>query len=288
MGEVTLLDGDTLVVDEGNRGRLTWYDDRGQYVRREQIDFRQVVDLPWVVGDAWLLSDRTFLLRVFERFMLQDLPQREIHRPTFGLVRHHHESGTQDTLAWFEGSEYYVVPAASEPFMRRAPFSPRTSLAWGDDAIYFADTKRYEIQARYLSPPRTVLIRRDLPGLPVTTDDRNDYRERYRTMMQEPGRDASGFERWLAEVPFPKTKPPIGRLAVDRLGNLWVEIMGEHPPGVEWAVHAPSGELIATVTVPEGLNRVTGLMDIGDDYLVGIWVDENDVETMKVYSINKP
>jgi hypothetical protein len=51
-----------------------------------------------------------------------------------------------------------------------------------------------------------------------------------------------------------------------------------------WRVFDPSGIWLGTVTLPARFNP----MDIGKDYVLGLWRDEDDVEHIRIYRLRKP
>jgi hypothetical protein len=90
---------------------------------------------------------------------------------------------------------------------------------------------------------------------------------------------------WIAEVPFPDTKPPIEALRADRSGRLWVQettVDSADPP--RWVVYSAEGRLIGETSFPRNFNP----LEIGEDYVLGVWRDEDDVEYVHVYGLDVP
>ena len=89
------------------------------------------------------------------------------------------------------------------------------------------------------------------------------------------------------------TLPVLRSVHVDTVGNLWLApyyVAGAHPPPFE--VHAPDGAWLGSVSVPPGLQRAfiqyqAPYMEIGDDYILGVWTDDLDVQYVRMYRINK-
>jgi hypothetical protein len=85
-------------------------------------------------------------------------------------------------------------------------------------------------------------------------------------------------------VPLPDLLPAHEQILVDRLGKVWMAeyvVLDEKP---RWSVFDPSGRWLGEVAMP-ARGRIT---DIGDDYLVGVWRDDLDVETVRMYRLDKP
>jgi hypothetical protein len=49
-----------------------------------------------------------------------------------------------------------------------------------------------------------------------------------------------------------------------------------------WRVFDKAGKWLGTVTLPARFNP----MDIGTDYVLGLWRDEDDVEHVRMYRLN--
>jgi hypothetical protein len=75
-----------------------------------------------------------------------------------------------------------------------------------------------------------------------------------------------------------------GRLLVDSEGNLWVaDYSEERDDEGTWSVFDPEGRFLGTVETPTG-GRVH---QIGDDFVLGIWRDELNVEYVRLYELMK-
>ena len=66
--------------------------------------------------------------------------------------------------------------------------------------------------------------------------------------------------------------------------------LGEEPP--PWQVFAADGTWLGPVALPPGLDRgvityQAPYLRIGSDYVLGIWKDELDAHTVRVYGLEK-
>jgi hypothetical protein len=135
-----------------------------------------------------------------------------------------------------------------------------------------------------------IRVFRLLRSRPLVTDRvRGSYRE-YRSQWWgrpvEPGVAPGRLQQLFESTPFPDSLPTFYQLRTDLLGNLWVE---EHPSS-DWGDYSRShlvfdstGVFLGTVTMPKGLY----VTDIGVDYVLGIWKDENEVDYIRVHEIRK-
>ena len=89
----------------------------------------------------------------------------------------------------------------------------------------------------------------------------------------------------LDDSPIRETMPAFDFFVVDRVGNLWVEEYrrpGETVP--RWTVFNREGELLGTLSLPDRFV----LDDVGNDYVLGRWSDEMDIEHVQLYGLIKP
>lgn len=109
----------------------------------------------------------------------------------------------------------------------------------------------------------------------------------------DPGVRGCLLRRWVCPdtlLPRAETLPVLRSLTLDTEGNLWMERY--FGPGVEpspFEVHAPDGTWLGSVSMPPGLDRGAGAPrpEIGDDYVLGLWRDAQNVESVRLYRLNK-
>ena len=86
-------------------------------------------------------------------------------------------------------------------------------------------------------------------------------------------------------MPLPETYPAYTGIALSAEGYLWVR---EYDlPGNEannWSVFDAEGTLLGTLGLPPRFRP----LDIGPDYILGVWRDEDDVEHVRMYDLVKP
>ena len=206
-------------------------------------------------------------------------------RPNRGSIRFDPVSGMQDSLGWFKGGENFVIKVGGRSHVMVPPGHRRTVETWSSRFVYIADTERYEIHTFDLDSGQKSLIRRNVPNPPFTSQDREAYLTMYSAYMEQSPRDRASLERWLAEVPFPETKPAIEALRADRGGRLWVQEPTANSDDLpRWMVYSADGRLLGEARLPQNFNP----MDIGDDYVLGVWRDEDNVEFVHVYGLGAP
>jgi hypothetical protein len=89
------------------------------------------------------------------------------------------------------------------------------------------------------------------------------------------------------ETEFPGTEPPHGTFRIDAGGRLWVKDYlaprAETGPST-WQVFDAEGRLLGPVTLPPRFAPT----DIGEDYVLGTWLDDDDLPHVLMYGLTKP
>ena len=92
--------------------------------------------------------------------------------------------------------------------------------------------------------------------------------------------------RFVDQVPQPDTRPAYGSLMLDDAGHLWVErgpTDETSSTSVDYLVFDPAGTLLGVVALPR-----LHVLEIGEDYVMGVYRDELEVQYVKVYGLTKP
>ena len=80
--------------------------------------------------------------------------------------------------------------------------------------------------------------------------------------------------------------PAFTSVMVDGRNHLWVEeyeLPGEERPGSLWTVFDAQGRVQGFVETPDGLE----IFEIGEDYILGLWRDELEVEYVQVWELGR-
>lgn len=197
--------------------------------------------------------------------------------------------GVTATVVAYRGNEMYVdgsrvftlaLPLSPDTNWRLgAPFGSRTFVDVSADYVALAESGVAQITLYDLdgSVERTIDWRQE--PIPVTDEQREQYREAY---VQGPQDEAR--REVLAAVGLPEAHPVISELHFGREGDLWVR--GVDPDGMKgstWRVFGVDGNLKAEVEIPRHLQ----VHDIGQDYIAGVHRDTVGVERVVVYSMSR-
>jgi hypothetical protein len=216
-----------------------------------------------------------------------DLSGKSVQRDSVTVLVLDPSGGAADTIGRFPGTEQVALGSPQEGMLvRPLPFGKSTEVAGQGDLVYVGTGDRYELSAYDPSVGLLALIRADRKLLPVTEEDIEDYRRTLVTIGAEGDAQAKRQqERLLAAAPFPKTMPAFTGIKPDAEGNLWVQ--DPQKPGDEtgalWIVFSPDLEARGTVRLPDRLQ----VQQIGRDWVLGIRLDEDDVEHVQLYRLRK-
>jgi hypothetical protein len=184
----------------------------------------------------------------------------------------------------FPGGETFTEKQGSGSItVTSRAFGRSEQVAVVPDGFFYGSSDSYEI-GRYDPAGRLLrLVRGPREVRPVTPADVERYKEARRTGADESARQRQ--ERSLAAMPFPETMPAHGDIQADRAGNLWVsDYMVTPDDPARWTVFDPEGRMLGAVVTPARFR----VHDIGEDYVLGVWKDELDVEHVRVFPLEKP
>ena len=220
--------------------------------------------------------------------MLGPNPEAGISRDPMLLLRYAPTGELLDTVRTLPGVEILLSINGERSSIGSAPFGRYTSVAVHDGLIYVGTADRMEILGLSHEGRLARIIR--VPDLDLTLTEemvaafREGYQERIVADAPDEERRRRAQQR-LDDMEFPELRPAHGRLILDEEGNIWAgPYEGYLSTGTEWTVFNGEGRLLGTVTFPEGVR----VMDIGSDYILGIWQNEYDVEYARLYDLIKP
>src|SRR5687768_974570 len=171
--------------------------------------------------------------------------------------------------------------AAFHPFaypMLGSPPLPRPTCIF-----YFGSAEHYEARRYSKDGQLDRIIRRDEPALPLAPQDLDRYIEAVAKLNDDPNA-RQRLEAMYRGVPLPPARPAFLSFRVDSGDGLWVEeyrLVGDTLS--RWTVFDRDGRYLGTLSLPP---RFT-LHEIGSDFLLGVRVDDSDVEYIERYKLRK-
>lgn len=189
---------------------------------------------------------------------------------------------------------------AALPFPQPVTFGPGGFIVSTGDGYYVGYADRYEIRRHRLDGSLELILR--APWTPQPISDRD--KERYKHFTINLGAEGGGQvdprllaqrKKMMDEVSFARNLPAYQTMLVDSDRNLWVSdsniewFFGQGfsrvlSTPVSWRVFDRTGRWSGSVTTPARFRP----MDIGSDYVLGLWRDADDVEHVRMYRLTKP
>jgi len=282
------LPGDTLLVLSERPG-LTWLSPQGEYIRSMPVGVWGRERHPCrISGDEWRVLSDGRLVTTFEDNPgirgCAPAPVVGTHRETEMLEVQDYEAQHFDTIA--------VLPGTERTGRHWRVFGPLLHFATSGDRVYAADARSAEILV--LTSQGDTLARWPTPFAPERVPAEAKLTSERVLTMRNGAKEVEVYD-------YPEFYPRLGRLLTDRQGYLWV--MGYprflkpassislrtlynstvEDGGARWRVLRPDGSVVATVRTPAGLFPI----EIGLDYVLGVTMDEYDVEEIRLYSLDR-
>ncbi|NQU44825.1 hypothetical protein HQ520_16165 [bacterium] len=280
---------DSIVVFERSPGSATWFTPGGAFVRRVAtpggLDGRSLY--PLVVG---VLADGRAVVAAAPPG--RERPGQRIHRPSMAVWTFPLRGTEADSLFSFLDREQEYYQSDGRPSRRDVIFGHRSYVTAGEDQIYHGTTESYSINVYDGTGSLRRVIRKPGPASAVTDAhlDRLVDWTADRAGLEQDRRDA--LKRSFRDGPVNDSLPAFRLLVVDAEANLWVENWAGAGMRTEsFSVFSPEGEWLGDVTVPTGLSWLRGSrtnpIEIGSDYVLGVWEGDLGVQQVRLYRLLK-
>ena len=160
---------------------------------------------------------------------------------------------------------------------------------WGD-LVVASHTTRYEIRAFRGDGTLARIVRREHVLRAPTQADLEPYIEEqlamYATIPDFPPEMVEQARKSFESTPLAEAFPAFSRVLSDAAGNLWVreyDFPREERPAPLWTVFDPEGRVLGFIETPKGLR----IGQIGEDYILGHYRDELDIEYVQVWPLER-
>jgi len=301
-GPIVIGAADSVFVWDGVSWRLTKFGAGGEYADTETFSPARISELamPPLYPDSVIpLHDGTYLVRLgdkgdnvvsksgkFGAGQVNGAGGSGSYRRRAGALRASIDSSTTQVLAQFPGTEQVWVESPWGP-LAVAPALARTasiSVQPGKPRVCIGDQETTEVRC-FEGNGSVTIIRWQAAPIAVNTDGALIAEWRESTLESFGQKLSPDVARQLVEqVPVPAFFPAYSGLLLDRTGHVWVERgSSERADASEFFVFTPAGLLLGVVEVPN-----VRVMEIGDDYLLGVREDELGVQYLELYRLEKP
>ncbi|HUF51399.1 MAG TPA: hypothetical protein VMN60_11220 [Longimicrobiales bacterium] len=198
-----------------------------------------------------------------------------IERRTQLLISMQESDGSPDSVMSYPGTE--VVDGLMVPFGRT------TLLRATGDAIYLADTGVPEVRVLDHSGNLHRIIRLAMEPRPVGTVEIARIREQYLAGL--PPSLLEEIEPRFEAAPVPDAMPYFSSLLAASDGTLWLRSYQPFRDAAvtHWQVIDPSGRWLGGVDLPDDFTP----HEFGDGAVLGVWLDENEVEHVREYAVGR-
>lgn len=164
------------------------------------------------------------------------------------------------------------------------PLGKTPAKALGEGHAYIGTADEFEIEVRSLEGELVRGVRRSVEPGAIT----GDHIERHLEFAaRDDSRDAEELSRYGFDAEnSPATFPAYSRFLLDTSGHLWVEnyrMPWEEAELRRWSVFDPEGVWLGDVEVPPTFE----ITDIGDDHVLGVFRDELEQESVRLYPLSR-
>jgi hypothetical protein len=287
LGGIFLLPGDSVLAYDFTARRLSLFSPEGEFVRASTLQEEQSPNqgFPQVIH---ALSDGSAIVRLIG-FDRSASASDGLTFQTQTFLRFSPTGELLDTVSVQPPLETYQVsqeaPSGMITVVMMTPSFGREQItAVTENRIILGSNKVFQVEVYAPDGALERIIRVEQPPRPVT-DEMLEALARERSEREAAAnRDDPLLRRAHQELPHAATVPFYSRALGDDAGNLWLREY-DVPEGPEpgWMIFDPEGRLLGTVTLPADFTP----SHIGEDFVLGVWRDELDVERVRMYGLEK-
>ncbi len=188
-----------------------------------------------------------------------------------------------DTIVALPGREIFLGTEGRRMVMSAPLFARNASAAMRGGTVVAGSQETFEI-GFYSSQGILERIARVLDvDLSISTGDLAAMTKAI--LASEDESERVMLAQHLDEMDVPPSRPAYGDILTDRRGNVWLAEYVRYPAVPEsWTVLDVPGRLLGVVRMPARFR----LTEVGDDYVLGVWRDDSDVEYVRKYGLLKP
>jgi hypothetical protein len=223
----------------------------------------------------------------------------DVYLDSAQYIRTSLDFATADTVALLPAVRFVAIQLTIARQGYPQQYGPLARTVMNETHWYFGWPEDYEV--RQLDKDGTLrrIMRRTWEPIPVTSDDVQRYRDEAINRGtggggEVPPQILTQQQTILDAMVYPEHHPAFDRIAIDRMGNLWVERNDPaNPRGATyrsvrdrpaiWDVFDPDGVWLGPVELPARF----WVWEFGDGYVAGVSKDDVDVERVRVYELVK-
>jgi hypothetical protein len=269
--------------------RILVFSAAAEYVRQFSLmaaDGDEIARPAGCHGGAWLG------LRIAMRLPARDGRSRD----SLSLTWHDAAGRQTASVGMFPSRDHnWTGVAAGNPTFAAAPFGRTLALAVGPAGFAAGMGDAFEVAFHDTTGALRLISRARFAERALTAGDADAFRAFAVPRIVDDPASVASLNASLALDVLPRALPAYASLLFDDGGNLWlrehefadaVVYYGAAPrlDAARWWVVAPSGVLLGDIALP---NRFVP-HEIGEDWMLGVWRDDDDVEHVRMYRLEKP
>ena len=283
---VTHRPPDTLLVWDNPQFRLNYFLTDGTFLSSDPIGRDAISGLlepPHFSEGVQVLPGGDLLVSVFEGGGAESFPAG-MFRPESGWLIVSRDLTRVDTLGFYGGIEQMFVEAGGRSYPVMPPNFRSSEMGFGGSPLRVCIGDQTAFQVDCFEGGARQVVRWSGDAAAVTDAEYAEWEEETRGRWSQQGL-ADVADPLLARVPREGEWPPYGDVVVDEMGYLWVG-------GSSWTtrrldpnpflVFDREGRVVARIDLPP-----MRILEIGSDYVVGLGWDENGVEHISVYDLER-
>ncbi len=283
------LASDSLVVYDPSLRKVVWFTPEGHFVRSERAGGVEESGLNFGLARGTIHNDH--LVLAFRRRERPATPQTS--QAPFDVWRSSLRQAGSDYLLRVLGFEEEWFESERGLGRRPVLFGRTTHVAARGSTIAVSGQVGFEVGLHDSTGASTLLMRRPSRGTAVSESILADVVSEYASGSDLTAEEAEEFERGLRARPVADSIPEIRSLTIDASGNVWAERFdwpGRGVPGA-FSVFDPRGRWLGDVEVPAGLHSLrserSAPLEIGTDYVLGVWENEYGASVVRLYELIK-
>jgi hypothetical protein len=190
------------------------------------------------------------------------------------------KTGAVDTLTAFPRKRHRIRDEEGRPFGMNGPFEPVVAVTVGPAGPVITGGPEHELRLFDEVGRVMAILRVDTPNRSPTNDELNYLIEEQLAR----GLPARAVEQAVARMGVPEAAPAFQEVLADQVGWYWARTyrVGREAPS-RWLVFDTEGRAHGTIDMPKGLM----IYDIGQDYVLGRWLDEHGVEYVRRHRLTR-
>lgn len=270
--------GDSLYAWDAGSRRVSVFDARGDLVRSFTLGTKLLNgSVATVYPDGRVMTSDLYL------DFPKEGPDKEPQPIWMRYALSDRDGATVDTLPRELNSMMVLLGQGQQRLIGTPLFGARTETAADARGYWVGLTKTAQILRYTPTGSLEEILRWPEGDRTVTKADVERAQEAL--LKGKTGQDAAFARSINATRPVADVFPSHGRLVARDDGELWVQEYERpgHTGGSRWMVFDTTGVLAARVTIPESFT----LMEVGGDYVLGVYHDAMDVEHVRLYGLKR-